>query len=50
MQRLDSAIAFVDRAAVAKSRAVLEAELLETFSRLPLTVIEQLGVHEVMHR
>jgi len=32
MQRLDSAIAFVDRDAVEKGRAVLEAELLETFS------------------
>ena len=30
MQRLDSAIAFVDHAAVAKGRAVLEAELLTT--------------------
>jgi hypothetical protein len=30
MQRLDSAIAFVDRDAVAKGRATLEAELLTT--------------------
>ena len=31
MQRLDSAIAFVDREAVAKGRAILEAELRSTF-------------------
>ena len=31
MQRLDSAIAFVNRAAVAKGRAVLEAELISRF-------------------
>jgi hypothetical protein len=31
MQRLHSAIAFVDRVAVDKGRALLEAELLETF-------------------
>ena len=30
MQRLDSAIAFVDREAVAQGRAILEAELLTT--------------------
>jgi len=30
MQRLDSAIAFVDRAEVEKGRAILEAELLTT--------------------
>ena len=30
MQRLDSAIAFVDRVAVENGRALLEAELLET--------------------
>ena len=30
MQRLDSAIAFVDRDAVEKGRAILEAELLTT--------------------